>query len=264
MGLFDYEYGGENKSIVGLLGDLIKGAKNNPRNAETMDSLFGGLGIVPGVGDVASGAEAAYRYKQGDMLGAGLAGLGALPLIPPISAGLLGSIKAIGNMPKKGIYPNGITNDMVIPGTHEEMFGESMAATIRKMNNGDYLGRYIPAWGGEGKPFYAIGDNLQELKNVMLTRMGKSELGTRSAKDAKFNNSLIGRLQNEFGDTFKTGHSTQSNSKYFTHEPSGLKVRVSDHDLPLGYEQPDIDLRTTMTLDEQIEAIKKAIYGDRK
>jgi hypothetical protein len=50
------------------------------------DSLFGGLGIVPGVGDVASGMQAVDFWNRGEKLNAGLAGLGALPFIPALGA----------------------------------------------------------------------------------------------------------------------------------------------------------------------------------
>ncbi len=67
-----------------LLRGIPKTAKNNPANAATIEALFGMGGVIPGVGDAVSAAEAKYRYDQGDMLGAGLAGLGALPLVPSL------------------------------------------------------------------------------------------------------------------------------------------------------------------------------------
>lgn len=177
--------------------------------------------------------------------------------LAPLS-GMAGVIKEVGKMPKNSIYPNGITSDMVSVGI-PEMFGTGMSGTIKKMTNGDYLGRYNPAWGAEGKPFYAIGDNPEELKSFMLSKMLKSEAGTASAKTAKYNKSLIGVLNNEFGEGAfsKAGRSSQSSSEYYQHVPSGTKIRIADHDLPLHYEQPDIDLRSWMSTDEKIQAIKK-------
>lgn len=84
------------KGILDIWGELKRGFNNNPRNAETMDAIFGLGGIVPGVGDAASGAEALYRYNQGDMLGAGLAGLGALPMVPSMAGMIKTQRNALG------------------------------------------------------------------------------------------------------------------------------------------------------------------------
>ncbi len=96
MGLLDTEVAKWKRSF-GLLGGIPKTFKNNPRNAETMDAVFGFGGIIPGVGDAVSAAEAKYRYDQGDMLGAGLAGLagvigGSTYLTEPAMASTVGSI----------------------------------------------------------------------------------------------------------------------------------------------------------------------------
>lgn len=99
MGLLDFirdEYGKAKKSY-GLLSGIPKTFKNNPRNAETMDAVFGFGGIIPGIGDAVSAAEAKYRYDQGDMLGAGLAGLGALPMVPALAGTFIGK-KGINNL----------------------------------------------------------------------------------------------------------------------------------------------------------------------
>ncbi len=96
MGLLDTEVA-KWKRAFGLLGGIPKTFKNNPRNAETMDAVFGFGGIIPGVGDAVSAAEAKYLYDQGDMLGAGLAGLGALPMVPALAGTFIGK-KGINNL----------------------------------------------------------------------------------------------------------------------------------------------------------------------
>jgi hypothetical protein len=55
---------------------------NAPAANRFKDSAFGALGIVPGVGDAAAGAEAADLWNRGDKGMAALAGVGMLPLIP--------------------------------------------------------------------------------------------------------------------------------------------------------------------------------------
>jgi hypothetical protein len=88
------------RSFLDLVRELRATFHNNPRNKETVEALFGGAGLAPGVGDVAAAIEAKYRWDQGDKLGAGLAGLGALPLIPnmahfsPAIMGMVGAKSA--------------------------------------------------------------------------------------------------------------------------------------------------------------------------
>ena len=73
-------------------GLLNPNAYNKPAADRFKDSLFGGLGIVPGVGDVASGMEAADLWNRGDKGNAGLAALGMLPFVPNlVGATKLGS-----------------------------------------------------------------------------------------------------------------------------------------------------------------------------
>lgn len=80
------------KKVVdeGLINPTTPGNIDNANRFK--DSLFGGLGIVPGIGDAASVAEAADYFNRGENLNAGLASLGALPLIPSMG----GIIKAKG------------------------------------------------------------------------------------------------------------------------------------------------------------------------
>jgi len=258
---------------------------NAPAANRFKDSMFGFLGVIPGADAPVGFAQGADYFNRGEPLaGAVSVASGVLPFIPPTVAGLFamhkmagsadavsplakslknqqGVIKEIGKIPKNSIFPKSVTPDMVPVGI-SEMFGTGMSGTIKKMTNGDYLGRYNPAWGQPGKPFYAIGDDADELKRVMLDRMTRSEAGTAASKKAKFNNSMLGKLKKEFGDVFDTARSTQSNSEYITHTPSGLKIRISDHDLPLHYEQPDIDLRSWMSTEDKLAAIRKAIIGE--
>lgn len=63
---------------------------NRPQADRLKDSAFGLLGIVPGVGDVAAGAEAADLYNRGHPYLAGLSALGTLPLIPAMGGMFVG------------------------------------------------------------------------------------------------------------------------------------------------------------------------------
>jgi hypothetical protein len=95
-----------------------------------------------------------------------------------------------------------------------------------------------------------------ELLDTALRRAARSESGTASAKTRAYKSSLIGKLDDAFGEgTFTQTGSTSSKSRYLTHVPSGTKIRISDHALPLGYEQPDLDFPIGMSVDEQMAAI---------
>lgn len=57
---------------------------NAPAANRFKDSMFGLLGIVPGVGDAASAAESADLFNRGENVAGSMAALGALPLVPSL------------------------------------------------------------------------------------------------------------------------------------------------------------------------------------
>ena len=63
---------------------------NAPAANRFKDSMFGLLGIVPGVGDAASAAESADLFNRGEKFAGSLAALGALPLVPAIGGMFIG------------------------------------------------------------------------------------------------------------------------------------------------------------------------------
>jgi hypothetical protein len=139
---------------------------------------------------------------------------------------------------------------------------DDMAAKITKLDDGSYLGTYAPPWGSKSKDFYAVGDNVDELATYLLKRNAKSDNAIASHAVRKAEKSLVGQLKKQLGDTddaFEFARSTQSKSEYITYKPTGTKIRISDHDLPLHYEQPDVDLRSWMTDEDKVKSILKAI-----
>lgn len=183
--------------------------------------------------------------------------------------GMLGTMKPIANMTKSAYQAisalktggeiralDGMTQ---MPNKAVAQVNSNPNLTVRTLEDGGYLLRHDPMWGNNSKPFYSTGDDIGELMNAGINMVQKSDSAMQMAQKRSFDNSLLGRLQNEYGDTFQLGASTQSNSKYLTHSPSGLKIRISDHDLPLHYEQPDVDLRTWEPIESQIAQIKKAL-----
>jgi hypothetical protein len=130
--------------------------------------------------------------------------------------------------------------------------------TIKELD-GNLLLEHSPIWGSTEKPFYMVGNDVGELVKSAIPRLERSNIAVSAANKSKFDNSLIGKLTAEYGDTFSTAKSGRSESNYITHEPSGTKIRISEHNLPLGYVQPDVDLRVGQSLDEQLTAIRKAL-----
>jgi hypothetical protein len=66
------------------LRDIMPGGMLNPEwtPERTQTALSGLLDVTPVVGDIKSGYEGVQAARQGDMVGAGLGALGALPFIP--------------------------------------------------------------------------------------------------------------------------------------------------------------------------------------
>lgn len=145
------------KRSFNLLGGIPKTFKNNPRNAETMDAVFGFGGIVPGVGDAASVIEAKYRYDQGDKLGAGLAGIGALPLVPNVAGMFIGKgaktwdalkhAEAL-KMEEAGKHPRVIWAETGNWKAPDGMWRQEIPDNAAAMESG---GRYFGSKGGGGK-----------------------------------------------------------------------------------------------------------------
>lgn len=189
-----------------------------------------------------------------------------------IPAGSLGMIKSNGMLGKSGL-PTEISKQVVRPvintvppnplwdASGYVIDSPSMALKINAMRDGNFVASYQPPWLKGGKGFFATGDDPVELAQYGLNKIKNSERGINASNTARFNKSLLGQLQ-KLGfnaDDFSQAQSTQSKSSYLTHGPSGVKIRISDHDLPLHYEQPDVDLRSWMSDEEKIKAIKAAI-----
>ena len=218
---------------------------------------------VPIAGDILSAGLAGYDALKGDYTSAAMNAVGVLPFI-----GGAGMIKSVGNLPKNAIYPDGYS-EKIIRGMNKLPQSETwdaagqvkkdMSAVVKPMTDGDYLVTGMVPWGRKNKPFYAVGDDPEELATYALNRLEKGDKSIASAAKRKDDASLLGQLKSEYGDVFSLGKSTQSKSQYITHNPSGTKIRISDHDLPLGYEQADVDLRIGTSVQDMLNAIRDVI-----
>ena len=130
---------------------------------------------------------------------------------------------------------------------------------IRELPTGKLeIERSLP-WGVKANPFKMQGDNLEDLIASATAKASKSDTAKSAYEAKKHSESLLGKLQATYGDNFTVSNSERSGSQYITHTPSGTKIRVSDHDLPLGYVQPDIDLRNRLTVADQFAEIVKTL-----
>lgn len=127
--------------------------------------------------------------------------------------------------------------------------------SIGMLPNNEFLAKNVPLWGSKQKPFYAIGDDLNEIIAATKSRISNADRGLKGTETNKKNTTLIGRLQQQYGDIFDVKKSERSSSEYITHKPSGTKIRISDHDLPLGYGSPDLNLNANASLDDKLKAI---------
>ena len=163
-----------------------------------------------------------------------------------------GVILATGYTPKSGLPPNPRYD------TVGQVY-DDMNLRIAKLQDGNYVTQYDQPWMGKVKPFYATGDDVDELLSYGLDRIQRSQSASTAAAKRQSRATLLGQLEVGGMDPndFQLAKSQRSSSTYLTHIPSGTKVRVSDHDLPLGYEQPDIDLRHSQSVLEQAEKVLK-------
>ena len=139
---------------------------------------------------------------------------------------------------------------------------DNIFMSVKTLPDGRYQLTYLPNWGGNKNYFFAISSDLTDLITRSLSRLERSDKAITRAKDSAYKNSLVGKLEEKFGNVFSFAKSTQSKSEYIVHEPSGTKIRISDHNLPLHYEQVDIDLRTTQSTEEQFSEIEAYLSGE--
>jgi hypothetical protein len=252
------------------------------------------LGFVPGVGQAMAARDIERARRDNDPLGMALAGLSLLPLgkligslrggkqMGPVSDVVFPGVESMPNMKptvtvkaKTGYVPENIADQKINnpasawrnsdllqfanKNATSAFVRGNLDISIKELSDGRLLLEHSPMWGSIAKPFYIVGNDVDELVSLAIPRLEKSNRSVEAAKKSKFDNSLLGKLTAEYGDTFSISKSGRSESSYITHEPSGTKIRISGHNLPLGYVQPDVDLRIGQSLDEQLAEIRKVL-----
>lgn len=138
------------------------------------------------------------------------------------------------------------------------------SAQLYPTKNGDFLASFTPSWGSSMKPFNARGNDAQELINYVTSRAEKQAKLKSAASKRQFEKTLPGKLQKETGQEFTEFSSARSESKYLIHEPTGIKIRISGHDLPGHYEPSDLDLPNWIGLEDQANFIKQFLQAKEK
>lgn len=184
------------------------------------------------------------------------------------------SPKSMGNVLGAGIvykgYPKKELRDLIVRNPDAEWrksellnagfsVKENPNMSVNELSSGKFLLNHLPLWGSKQKEFHVIADSVPEAVQLATQRLSASDRAISSKQKRDFENSLMGKLQNEFGDNFSVSKSERSKSQYITHNPSGTKIRISDHELPLGYVQPDLNLNMSMPVDQQFSEILKLL-----
>jgi hypothetical protein len=130
---------------------------NKPQAERFKDSLFGMMGIVPGVGDTASAVESADLFNRGENFAGSLAALGALPLVPAIGGMFVGKgsktwdvLKAqqAEEMLAKGVDPREVWKQTGTMRGVDNALRQEIPDNLASMESG---GRFFGTKGGGGR-----------------------------------------------------------------------------------------------------------------
>jgi hypothetical protein len=178
-----------------------------------------------------------------------------------------GAVLMQGNIPPKELLGQRVTGFNKLPKDDRyDSMGNlyvDMQKRITPLANGNFLAQQNPVWGSKEKPLFLVSDNLDEAYEKILQKSDKSLKAVNAAEKAKFDKSVAGMLEKEYGkDVFSYANSNRSASRYITHNPSGQKIRISDHDLPLGYASADLDIPISASNENIVKMIKNFLEGN--
>jgi hypothetical protein len=128
------------------LSDALPGGSLNPEwtPERTQMALSGLLDVTPVVGDIKSGYEGVQAARQGDMVGAGLGALGALPMIPNMG-GILKRADLKAGMPEFGQWQLDRVERRTRPEEYIDASGENRTKYVADMDRAEQ------SW-GSGQP----------------------------------------------------------------------------------------------------------------
>jgi hypothetical protein len=254
--------------------NVMQPAKNAWSNMDYLDRAALAAAPVPVLGDLLGfAADAKSVYQQPTLKNIGLMGLGALPFAPSI--GMVKALRAadspaikfsskspdglkFGKMP---IEKTNTTEQLIIyPNKSAGTLAEDMEMRLYRLDSGNYAIERRPQWASDRKGFYAEGPDLDALIKAAKTRGARSDVAVKAALKSK---DKLSEIKEKFGEEnliFKD--SERSKSSYIIHKPSGLKIRISDHKLPIGYEQADLDLSSGLSKEQLTKAISDFLGGD--
>lgn len=253
---------------------------NAPAANRVKDATFGLLGIVPGVGDVASAAESADLFNRGDKFGGSLAALGALPFVPAFAGmvkrggkaadaldvgGLLKNVDNAGmgkaNNPwaTKDTFGDGRRIEHVSPDGRSAVVQQTLPSGKTVFYPADVNAQYGLVSPDMYKPFDSFEAAQKKIKGMRISDAAKARNTERYggiprhwAGDSK---KLAKSLIDNDVPIANFSSSSQSKSKYIE-LADGRKIRMSDHDLPMSYDASDIDYRYGNDIAEIINKLK--------
>lgn len=151
------------------------------------------------------------------------------------------------------IAPSGATALAFLDGASGMVYATKDRRYLIEVRKPDHISRV--------REFWILGENLDDILARAKNRVSASYQSIQNARTGKVDSELRRELENAFGKVFDydISNSKGSKSAYITHKPSGIKIRVSDHDLPDHYENSaDLDLRIDNG-DDVVEELRNAI-----
>lgn len=233
-------------------------------------------GMIPGLGLLGIAGDVQQYIQEPETRGPlayGLTALGAIPFLGamarmagPMPRGLLRS--QTGAVFNNGAPQNFERGPLSVPDSLADKFTttpggsafykDNLYLALRQTPDGKVVSHYSPPWGSTSKEFHGVGDTFDEVLSQSLDRIKRSDAAVEAAKKSKYEKSILGILSKDFGDdAFDFVRSQRSKSEYLIHKGTGTKIRISDHDLPLGYPPADLDLPLSMSAQEKANAIKE-------
>lgn len=246
-------------AAAAFIDDALPGGNLNAEwTPQNVDNAKFAAGFTPILGDALSAYDTIQAMRRGKYGDAALSAVGMLPFVPGVTKAVVGPFKGAITRDVVPVVNKSLINPHAsFP--HAPASAYDMGLRVWNTDDGKYVARYLPEWGSKLKEFHIVGDSPDDLFKAGVDRLIRSERSTSAAAKSKYEKSLIGQLEKEYGDVFQLAGSTQSKSQYITHLPSGTKIRVSDHDLPLHYEQPDVDFRLGTSVSDMMDKLRRIL-----